>query len=387
MKVLVFDEYIGPLPWSPGAWTIEIARGLALRGHEVTVACDNAFDPAALAPARVLVRNPERRGEDRQPLAFRRWAIRTARMIGAEVSLSLTHAAPADFFLPIGPTSLGEFALVWRTQPPLSAAFETVQRSWLPAAAIADALGGGARRLAFAESTEGRTGLGYASRFDPPGPAALADLRSRTRVLLGIDAARPVILVSAVHAERHGLAPMLEGFRLLRPERSAGAPVLLAAGESAYTIHSAAVAAGCEGALRAVGATARMDALLAACDVAAAPLAGAARSCAGRFIADALRMGRPVLAERAACGAELLLGTGPPATRAGVVLDTARASIWRGAFEKALSEPWRARAAAAAAAIGRGLGMGEFLSRLEAALAAPRAETAAARPAASSAAG
>lgn len=376
MKILILAEHIEAAPWSESRWAVDLSRALVARGHEVTLACDSTHDEEAAAPATLLVRRQRRRQRERHPLRFVRWAGRLRRTLPHDVSLSLSRLVAADARLPIGEPA----ARLWwsnvRSRSPLSAVFEAVQHPHLPGAVVAEraAAARGVRTLRIGGPFEPPAGsglLGFASRFDTPDEAAFEDLRRRTRAALGLSLERPVVLFSATHPERPGLAPMLEAFAALRATRRELAPVLLVAGGAGYTLQGVMRELAADGGVRHLGATSRIDAAVAAADLVAAPLAGRSEGDTGRFIADALRLGRPVLAPGAARGAELLAplrvpGVGGAAP--GHVIARPDVSHWRRALQGAMSERWRAEAAQAAAIVGRALSLDALAARLEHAL-------------------
>lgn len=367
MRILVFCEFPRVYPWSPSAWAGDLVRGLARRGHDITVACDGAEDPASLAPARVLMRAPFRHKDQRRPLAFLRFARRTRRHEPHDASLSLTRLAPADVWVPIGPTELGGLAAAARGRSLISAGFELAHRLWLPEACLAERLarlGSGCAcraRLGDGAHEPGVIDLGTASRLDLPAEPGASRLRRRTRDLLGLGEHRAAILLSVAHATGPEFAPMLEGLGRARRARSAAPPVLLVAGHRAFPAHDAAVRAGCAESVRLLGATARMDAALAASDAAAAGFPGAGAS--ARFVADALRAGRPVLVARDAPGASLVAHA--PEPRPGLVVEDLTAAGWHAAFERLLDPGWRAAASLAARALAPSLAMDALVERLE----------------------
>lgn len=380
MKVLILAEFVEPHPWGQSRWAVDLARGLHARGHEVVLACDGIYDPEELAPMRVLAHRHRRREHDRRPAAFHRWALRTMRREPHDVSLSLTRLAPADVRVEMDRPAVRALWAHVRGRNVVSAGFEAVQHPYLPLAVAAEALtrrSGRVKRVLMLGGVPGRLGpdeLGYASRLATPEPGAFAALRRRTREALGVSPDRHAVLISAAHPERSGLRAFLEGFRGVRMARQVLPPVLLVAGGAGHGVHAAAVAAGVASGVRVIGGTSRIDAALAACDLAAAPLGGRHAGETGRFIADALRVGRPVAADQGVRGAELLGPlNGAGSARPGHVLVSPDAHHWKRALLGALSERWLEEAGAAAAVVGRELSMESLVARLEGALARARA--------------
>lgn len=374
MKILILAEHVEPQPWSESRWALDLSRALIARGHELMLALDSIYDEAD-APGTLMVHRMRRRERERRPLGFARWASGVRRIVPHEVSLSFSRLAAADVRLILGEPAMHSWWSNVRSRHPISAMFEAVQHPHLPGAMLAERLaaspGRSVRTLRIggpAEPAPGSGMLGFASRLGTPDAAAFEGLRLRTRAALGLSPERTAILISAVHPERPGLGPMLEAFAALRQTRRELAPVLLVAGGSGYTVQRAAAALCADGGLRFLGATSRIDAAIAASDLVAAPLAGRREGETGRFIADALRLGRPVLASGAACGAELLAPLRVPGVGGAVpghVIARPDVSHWRRALQGAMSERWRADAAHAATIVGSRLSMDALTARLE----------------------
>lgn len=381
MNVLLFCEYPRRYPWSPTRWAMDISAGLIARGHGVTMACDGAEESAMLAPATVLLRRPLRDKDARAPVAFHRWAGRVRRCVDHDASLSLSRLVAADAWLPVGPAALASYRAAVEPSRPASAAVETLHRLWLPSAVLGEWLArrDGRRSVRAAVGPfgagfgPGSISLGFASALARPGDAERADLRRRVRALLGLPEHRRAVLLSATRKDGAAIGALLGAIAELstpRAGRETG-PVLLVVGHHACAVHAAARRAGCETSVRVLGATARMDAAFAACDIGAAPWARLARGGGetGRFIADALRCGRPVVAHRRAPGAEMLLpgggGDGGGTARPGLVVESHDIGRWLHALREALRDDWLAKATAAAGLAGEGVSMEAWIGRLE----------------------
>jgi hypothetical protein len=107
--------------------------------------------------------------------------------------------------------------------------------------------------------------------------------------------------------------------------------------------------------------------VLHACHLHGAP--GASIDGSARLVADALRRGRPVLADRGASGADLL-NPGPENayTSPGLVVERRTAPAWREALAAGLNDDWLETAGRAALEAGRSLAFEAFTDRLEAVL-------------------
>lgn len=372
MKILILTEYIRRLPWSSSAWAIDLARGFSSRGHEVTVACDGMDDESLLEGVHLAVRRPQRTVRGSDPVAFQRWAFDMRRRLSGHASLSLSPWCPADVWIRLDSESAASLFRAMLAHRPLSALLELAHRPWVLAAVNAEARAarsaGEARQLRFAANAaeDEAHALLFASRLSRPDEAETADRRARTRAALGLNPARGVLLMSAMEIDPAALDAFLGGLAQACRRGPGRSPVLLVAGRRGYSVSRAAERAGCEpGAVRYIGATARMEHALAACDAAVIPGPDRGGSAGARFLADALRAGRPVLAHRRAPGAALLepahFGTAP----LGLLVDPATAEAWAAAIDAAFSDGWMARAQRAARDAGPALSLDGLLGRLE----------------------
>jgi glycosyltransferase involved in cell wall biosynthesis len=209
--------------------------------------------------------------------------------------------------------------------------------------------------------------VGFAAMVEPAFREREARLRAEVRARLHINLSRRVVLVSLMRTAGADWEAFLGAVaRITAPEVRAGeAPVIVAMARDAYAVHDAACRAGCQRALRIVGQTERVEALLAAADAAAAPLGArpdAFRSGAtGRFIADALRAGRPVLAATMASGVDLLEHHGVEAP--GLVVEPA-VEAWAEALHKVCDDDWLAARTIGARAAGAGVGFQDWVERI-----------------------
>lgn len=395
MRVLLIAEYVRRLPWSPSLWAQDLARGLTGRRLDVDVLLDGCDDPSpilALPPAAdrtdgprgaitLTRRRPLRLPRQRHPLRFQRWAIEQARRRAHDVSLSLTPLVPADLWAPIGPPSAAEFAALIRARPPATVAMESAQNPWILAALVGErrARALAARRdppprratIGTPRADDRTVDLGFASRLDPLEPAEHHRARARVRSLLGLDGNRVVLVLSAVHRGRPGLNEMLTALaRVGSDARAARAspPALIVAGRDTHSLERLYRAVGASELVHPVGTTASMREILCAADLAVAPFAARHREATGRFVADALRLGVPVIADRDAPGAGLVrpttFGTGP----LGAIVHERTPGAWARAIADASDVTWRRDACEAARAVSDTLSMEGLLDRLTEAL-------------------
>ncbi|MCW5776458.1 MAG: glycosyltransferase [Phycisphaeraceae bacterium] len=379
MRLLLLADYAECHPWSPAAWAADLAHSLHEHGHDVLVACDGADDPADFAPVRVLVRDERRTARHAHPLRFARWAGAVRARHADRACVSLTHFAPGDLWIPLGPPTMASLRsnLLLRRSSPGSMAAYLADRPWLAHAAIAERQARaaaarfgtirGALNAPAGALPDGRIGLGFASRLPPPDAAHDACQRVRTRRTLGLREHESVVLLSGIHLDRPGLHEFLAGAAVAEAR-----PIVLAPAYRGYRLHLAAERAGMGERVRLVGATARMDALFAAADLAAAPFAAPAGITTGRFVCDAIRAARPVLARADAPGAELIALA--PETRPGALVPNPTPEGWGRAIDAALEPESLARARHASESLSCQLGLDVLVDRLVVCLEAHAAE-------------
>lgn len=380
MDILVLAEYIRSMPWANSAWPAWIASGLASRGHRVLLACDGLEDDRVLSGGtgnlRVLVRRPRRTLRGAEPLGFARWCRELAASEPDQRTISFTRYAPADLWIPLGMGIVPTMVHAVRSHRPASAVMEVVHRPWAIQAWFAErralelAERQGSRMGHFGDPPAGTNGIGlvFASALSPMDAEHTAEARRRIRQLLDIPDDAPVFVTSAVHADRPGLVNMLAGAARCRRSRTDD-PVIVIAGRKTHTIRRACDRAHLGRGARIMGGTRRMDALLAASDAAIVYGTAGEAGRAGRFISDALRMGKPVVVQAGAIGAELVRGDATGETSAGLIVSDSSTAGWAAGIATASSAAWRAIAAARAQRIGAALGMDAMIGRIESALA------------------
>ncbi|HRQ73758.1 MAG TPA: glycosyltransferase, partial [Phycisphaerales bacterium] len=182
-------------------------------------------------------------------------------------------------------------------------------------------------------------------------------LRAHARRTLGLHEHDRVILLSGIHLDRPGLHEFLAGAAAAESR-----PVVVAPAYRGYRLHKAAERAGMVERVRLIGATARMDALFAAADLAVAPFAAPAGITTGRFVCDAIRSARPVLARSDAPGAELVALA--PDDRPGALIDGPTPTGWQDAIDAALEPDTHACAGNAALALAPELSLDALADRL-----------------------
>lgn len=396
-SVLIFAEYLRSMAWSTTAWIPAIALELAARGHDVHVFCDGIEDPAifSIAPGhlRVHTRRPMRKLRASDPLGFARWCGESLDAHPGSRSISFTRYFPGDLWIPLGRPIMQAIFHAMRAHRPATAAMEILHRPWAPKALLAEhaaqsradrthaRLGDFRSPSASPSAPSTSTGpqepawltplaLGFASTITPSSPEHVESLRSRVRKLLSIPESALVVGLSAVHHDRAGLRDFFEGAAAAIQSHVPPSPDLhiLVMGRKTHTLHTLVSACGAAAQTHLIGGTQRADAFLAACDVAVSTPTRVDPSSTGRFIADALMMGLPVLTTHTAPGADLLKPGPEQSVSAGLILDFPTPDAWRRALRTAASPPWRAVAAARARALAPTLTIAALVDRLSSGL-------------------
>jgi glycosyltransferase involved in cell wall biosynthesis len=395
--VLIFAEYLRSMAWSTTAWIPAIAHALMRQGHTVHVCTDGLEDASAFqqqsGTIHVHVRRPNRKLRASDPLGFARWCKSQLATHPGARSISFTRYFPGDLWIPLGKPIVSTVLHAVRAHRPATAAMEIIHRPWAPKALIAEHFA-----QSHADRTQARIGvfelpsqsmqplqrpgeppepawttplfMGYASTLIPPSPDASQNDRTRLRRLLGISDSSLVVALSAVHHDRPGIAEFFDGAAATIASHVPPSPDLhiLIAGRKTHTLHKLIEAAGISSRTHILGGTARIDAVLAASDLAVATGTRIDTTSTGRFIADALVMGVPVLATPTAPGSQLVRPTPEQSTAAGLIVDFPSSDAWRRALRTAGSPPWRAVASAHAKTLAPALSIDTFTKRLAEAL-------------------
>lgn len=337
MRVMLIAEVIGDEPWHPGRLAALCGLELARRGIQVQLVCesigDASHDACVDAGVRVLARRDfcyRLRTKPRGYEAFIRRAIDEQH--AGTVAVSLSPLIPADIWMPI---QSPEATPDWRIDHIIHdlLLMKGLRRRLGETRAFANAPR--VRRfLALAPRTarprvpgcgeEGEWGgrvinIGYVSTTPRPSDATHATFRRQVRDALGLDDRQRVILTSADGRRMDDLQALFVGLAHLHRQRRTSVPALVVCAHESTAVQRRAERAGLAAEwLRIVSTTTESAALLAGTDfvaVTAREERGGGGSPA-RLLCDALVFGKPVLAERAAAGAELLEGairaaTGP----------------------------------------------------------------------------
>jgi len=396
MRVLVLSGRTARQPWTHGAIVQAICSALAARGHAVVLAAQSIDEPRAFAGCEAVhaFDSFDQTATD-WPLGFATWARRRRGRIPHDVSVSLSRLVGGDVWMPLDPSAAAWLARAARSLsvPSLAIALARhcgVFRAWAGEAffvapirgddesirrvlAIGPARDDAARRLQRAR------GLGERVRrvepfaaIVPPSETELRALRDRTRAILGIAPNRRVVLVSAPRPVGKLLDPLLLAVRELALREGEGSPVMLALARDGYAVHSRAVRCAAVKSLRVMGLTERMDAALAAADMVALPIRAERgvfeQGGAGRLAADALALGRPLLALAGSVGSSLARLRSSGDDSPGIVVEQSSRELWSRALRQACEAGWAVRSAAAAREVAGTLTFERFMEALDTAL-------------------
>lgn len=410
MKILIIGGRLDATRWSHAGLLRQVCRGLASRGHEVTLACISADEAAYFAPARIIAMGEYDQNGTDWPTGFASWTRVVIAGSGPDVVLSTSRLAWGDVWMPLGPSAsawiesvaraLGPVGLgKWLYKHPgvLRARALEASRPWprgsggrrpsRVAVFGAEAAGCAKAALAGHRLDTRVVALPFVASTEARDDAQREGWRVRLRVAADVGASDTFALASCVGLVGGSLSPIFEAARLVNERLGRtgrqGNLIVGVLARDAFHAHDAGVRAAAAEWVRVLGTTASVEGALAACDVALLPpalipdpfLMGAS----GRFAADALRLGKPVLAADGASGAELiesLPGLGDPGALVRHDGVEPPHAPWERALARAMEPQWRDRAVVAAAAAG-GLGRigpNRFIDALEVVLEGSMAE-------------
>lgn len=399
MRVLVLAGRLARQPWSIGGFVRSVGRGLHERGHSVSLACQSLDDDEDFGFASTVRRfGVFSQTSTDWPLGMAAWGARQRRAIPHDVSISFSRVCTGDVWFPAEPGGaawLGRAASTRRGHGLALAAarHHGAFRSWARDAllrrprgvvrriiAVGPTSAGEAERFLAAAGLDDRVVQApYFSMLEPP-ESGRTELRERTRALLNIAPERRVVLVSCMGAQGPSLDNLLTAAADLTSRDRDRGPVVLAMASEGFALHTRAVRLGAQAHLRIIGPTLRSDAAMAAADLCAAavrPARGLFESGAlGRFAADGLRCGRPLLALSGAPGYDLARQIAADSSSPGFVVESITSANWERALRTALQEPWASDAARAASHFGARLGFGGLMACVENALNEAAAERA-----------
>lgn len=377
MRVLVFAERVHRDPWAQESACVSVCRGLARRGHEVTLACescDRAWDIKDLrvVPMRSYVSN-----RPRYALGLPAHLRRVRRDTPHDATLSLTTRARGDVLLPMSQSPLSFLAHTRASAGALAVGKSMVKEHSALIAAACEWFGSHARS-------------GSTMRLNPIPFSTLCPIREEERRArrdairraLAIPERRVVGVLWAGASPGGLLRGVLGGLASIVRRDLDTAPCLGVLGRYPIALQRECARAGLvwggAGLLpaslcaRVLGTTSRMDDLLCAADFAVSPVAppggadGEGRC--GRFLADALVRGLGVLVRRGAPGSATIKRD-EHLRKAVFMVEDDRVSSWSAAISRACDRDWRERAGASALHAGASMGIEPVLERLESALA------------------
>jgi hypothetical protein len=306
MRVVIASNFVRNMPWSPAWWSVALSRGFVARGREVCVVVDGMELVEWPVPGvECRVARSDRVHLGAHPGQFARLVSVTASEQHGSVVLSLTPLIAGDLWLPVEPSPGAVAARLVRDLKPVSLALELAHHPWLPIEAWYAAWAKGRRgvtRLSF----DG-TGGSSVPRVSLLSASDVAAARAfPLRSILRLSGDRTVAVASLPEVDRGSVAALLGILGA-----SGVAMDLIVMTRRPHTV--ATLAAGMTGtALRVVpmNLTRSLPGILAGCDLAvAAPerMRGASwAGHAGRFVADAIALGVPVVAHPSAAGSALL---------------------------------------------------------------------------------
>lgn len=329
MNITLVVEYAGRVRWQlPGPWARLICNSLRDRGHDLHIVADCITDTRHFAGATIDQRRPSRKRLQRSPIHFQHWAIDRAQ----PPSISLSSMVPGSLWCPLDTAWRRELAELASMRSPASLAMEILHRAWIPTLALAQHRaetvarrnGCTLARLGSLCSPPRTVALGFCSSIDPTHLDA-DNLRQQVRQALAIDARTFVACASASHVAHAGLRDMLCGWRDSARRHSG---ILLLMARKSALLDRIVGSLQMRDVVRIIGQTERPEAALAAADLAIAW--DTSPSSTGRFIADALVMQRPVLAQETCVGSELV-----KMHDAGRAMRSTSAAAWAEEIERA----------------------------------------------------
>ncbi|MEK6703269.1 MAG: hypothetical protein AABZ53_13475 [Planctomycetota bacterium] len=372
MQILIVANFIRNMPWDSAWWTVVFAREFLAQGHSVRILADGLESPETLAGFESEIVRPSRTHLGANPRSFA-LRVREARERSADmVTLSLTGWVAGDLWLPLDQTPGQLSGSIFRDLRPLSAALEFIHHPWLIHEAFAhrraaqEAAGKGTRRLNFGE---GESGIGHASGLAIDTRARYSGEAISLRRLMGIACDEPVFVLSAAEVRPHALEPIAQGFTAARSGGGAGAgggvgARLIVLTRRQHSVSRVVQDAGCGRDVIVMGLSRRVELPLSIAEVAiAGPMSGGV-SC-GRWVADALRVGLPVVASVDSSGARLAETSGAAMVRAHDAMS------WERGFAQALDASWRKHAGERAMEAAPQLSVDAMVARLLATLRSP----------------
>lgn len=359
MNLLLVAENIADAPWNGAALASQVALRLLGRSCTVRLVCESIAEARltelSAAGVHVHARVPFCFRHRTAPKKFRRFVDEQIDAIASDRSAVVSFSAvyAATVWAPIEETpAIADFRLDDLAHELIGG--RTLRRKLWERRALS--LGGVdrvQRHLAFAprtmrprpphEGLEGRTvNIGYIAPTALPSVERAATLRTLTRRTLEIRPDRSALLLSGDGRRSIDLAPIFTALAHLHHQRRKNIPLLIVSAHEPTLMQQIAQRSGLseyrEG-LRIVSTTHHPETLLLASDLAVVirkPRLSPHALSPGRFLCDALRFGRPVLADRSAPGSafiEQALRSGITPPPALLVADNTPAAWYRALLE------------------------------------------------------
>ncbi|MEM7680444.1 MAG: glycosyltransferase family 4 protein [Planctomycetota bacterium] len=338
LRLAIVGDRYDPAGGGAERSTLQTARALAERGHDVTLFAGSGEPPTPdQRESNLAVRTykPGRSSSVARLYGFARWASRELALGGFDASLASTPVVPATVVQPRGgtvvETQLRNVALRkpgWgRTQKQLSLALSPKQRllRTLEARTYADP---GVRRIAalsgyverqlqthFNVAPERIARIANLAAPPAAGPQERAEQRRSFRRALGVDDNVTAFVFAAENPRLKGLPTLMRALERLAPERPN--LVVLLAGRIGFGVSEQAAERGVAQLIRPLGPTRRMDLLYAAGDAVVHPTHYDPSS---KVVLEGLLYGLPAITTTYNGAADHLLPPEAPAPR-GIVLD------------------------------------------------------------------
>ena len=309
MNFTLAANFVRDMPWTPSWWSVVLAQALAERGHRVDLVLDGTeASPDPAARYQLHIARPQRIHLGAHPGRFVQLVESLRRRDPAAVVLSLTPLLAGDLWLPIDPSPLQVARRLVRDLRPVSLALELTHHPWLAFEAWTAwrAHHPHATRLAFDPRANAEL-LPRVTTLSQPQADAAWVASTGVRARFNIPAGHAMAVLSLPELNPRALLPFLADLAAAA-SHSPKPLTILAASARPHTVARLANDAGLAHVVP-VTLTRSMHTLLAAADTALAPPPQAPPSAAGRsgrWIADALALGVPVIAHADAPGSELI---------------------------------------------------------------------------------
>ncbi len=328
-RIAIITGVSGGQRWTHGALIADLIRRFESNDVACALFCDAAEDPAIFDGASELsVMRPYEHNMPADPASLSKWARRaldaggpfdgvlsTARSVPRGVWMPLDASMDAVLHHAFADQQLAHIGL-WVLRHHRSLATGLVERAGLRADRVR-------HLVAFGDQAATRARDRHPALADriltvppvgvcdlPVGPKRVS-LRRDARELFRIPAQRPVLLLSCMALVGTRLDSLFDAFKRLMDDRPIDScPIVVILTNVPYGLHARAQELGVHRLLRVLGPTSETASILSMADALLAPIRAEpdafALGTTGRFVADGVRAGIPVLAVRGAPGADLV---------------------------------------------------------------------------------